>query len=241
MSPDAESREPSLLPVEWNSPWQRLRRDLARDVPAVIAAARLRLQELWRRNKGGELSVPGFWPDSVGAFFWPLILLLLLALPLTLVVIGSGPPSPAAPAMAPPSPAASLEQQLEQAMEPLLLPEPPSPVIPLAPDVDPAAVSTQAEPSAAPVEPLLELLQLDHSDDLVDRLRPRADQGLMELIPSKSFSALSMAERQQQADVWLAQLQDDGYERLVLLDEQGRLLGRSAQIGGGMILWSTPQ
>ena len=167
--------------------------------------------------------------------------LVLLALPLTLVVIGSRPPSPAAPAMAPPSPAASLEQQLEQAMEPLLLPEPPSPVIPLAPDVDPAAVSTQAEPSAAPVEPLLELLQLDHSDDLVDRLRPRADQGLMELIPSKSFSALSMAERQQQADVWLAQLQDDGYERLVLLDEQGRLLGRSAQIGGGMILWSTPQ
>ena len=104
-----------------------------------------------------------------------------------------------------------------------------------------AAVPKQAEPSAAPVEPLLELLKLDHSDDLVDRLRPRADQGLMELIPSKTFSALSMAERQQQADVWLAQLQDDGYDRLVLLDEQGRLLGRSAQIGGGMILWSTPQ
>ena len=241
MSPDAESREPSLLPVEWSSPWQRLRRDLARDVPAVIAAARLRLQELWRRNQGGELSVPGFWPDSVGALFWPLILLLLLALPLTLVVIGSRPPSPAAPAMAPPSPAASLEQQLEQAMEPQLLREPPSPVIPLAPDVEPTAVSAQPQPSAVLVEPLLELLKLDHSDDLVDRLRPRADQGLMELIPSKTFSALSMAERQQQADVWLAQLQDDGYERLVLLDEQGRLLGRSARIGGGMILWSTPQ
>ena len=240
MSPDAESRDPSLLPVEWNSPWQRLRRDLARDVPAVIAAARLRLQELWRRNRDGDLSVPGFWPESLAAFFWPLMLLLLLALPLTSLVIGSRSPSPAAPA-APSSPAVSLEQQLEQAMEPQLLREPPSPVIPLAPDVEPTAVSAQPQPSAVLVEPLLELLKLDHSDDLVDRLRPRADQGLMELIPSKTFSALSMAERQQQADVWLAQLQDDGYDRLVLLDEQGRLLGRSAQIGGGMILWSTPQ
>ena len=39
----------------------------------------LKLRELVRRNREGDLSVPGFWPHSLAAFFWPLLLALGLA------------------------------------------------------------------------------------------------------------------------------------------------------------------
>ena len=48
----------------------------------MAADVRLRGQELWRRNREGELSVPGFWPRDLAPSFWPLLLVLLLLLPL---------------------------------------------------------------------------------------------------------------------------------------------------------------
>ena len=75
----------------------------------------------------------------------------------------------------------------------------------------------------------------------MDRLHPLPEQGLIELFPSPDFNDLSLAARQQQADAWLVQLQEAGYERLELHDDDGRLLGRSAQVGSGMILWIAPQ
>ena len=48
----------------------------------MAADLRLRGQELWRRNREGELSVPGFWPRDLAPSFWPLLLVLLLLLPL---------------------------------------------------------------------------------------------------------------------------------------------------------------
>ena len=45
-------------------PLKQLRQDLARDLPAVGSASLLRLRELWRRNREGDLSVPAFWPQA---------------------------------------------------------------------------------------------------------------------------------------------------------------------------------
>ena len=89
--PQTTPEKPSLLPVPWSSPWKQLRQDLARDLPAVGSASLLRLRELWRRNREGDLSVPAFWPQALSAWFWPLLLALalsVLSLPLLLGQIG---------------------------------------------------------------------------------------------------------------------------------------------------------
>ncbi len=86
----------SALPAPYNSPWKALGQDLR----AVSADLRLRSQELWRRNREGDLSVPAFWPEPLAALFWPA----LLGFILTLLVLGGiqlreilhdpSPPSP---------------------------------------------------------------------------------------------------------------------------------------------------
>lgn len=86
----------SALPAPYNSPWKALGQDLR----AVSADLRLRSQELWRRNREGDLSVPAFWPESLASLFWPA----LLGFILTLLVLGGiqlreilrdqSPPSP---------------------------------------------------------------------------------------------------------------------------------------------------
>ena len=60
----------SALPAPYNSPWKALGQDLR----AVSADLRLRSQELWRRNREGDLSVPAFWPEPFAALFWPVLL-----------------------------------------------------------------------------------------------------------------------------------------------------------------------
>lgn len=91
----------SQLPALYTSPWSALGRDLN----AVFASLRLKAQELWRRNRQADLSVPGFWPLALVPLFWPLLLLLAL-LGLAGVVVGLralGPRAvpPAAPVAAP--------------------------------------------------------------------------------------------------------------------------------------------
>jgi len=69
-----EQRSP--LPVPYEDPWRRLATDLA----ALVAGGGLKARELWRRNGEGSLALPGFWPRSLAALFWPLLVALGLAL-----------------------------------------------------------------------------------------------------------------------------------------------------------------
>ena len=64
------SNNQSDLPAPYNSPWKALGQDLK----AVSADLRLRCQEIWRRNREGDLSVPAFWPEPWTALFWPALL-----------------------------------------------------------------------------------------------------------------------------------------------------------------------
>lgn len=52
----------------------------------MLASLRLKLWETGRRNASGDLPRPGFWPNRLAAWFWPL----LLALGLTLLLALAG-------------------------------------------------------------------------------------------------------------------------------------------------------
>jgi len=265
---------PSLLPVAYRSPWEQLRSDLGRDLPAVSASVGLRLRELWRRNREGDLSVPGFWPLGWTPLFWPLVALLLVISLLVLLRLpfqSHGPrPSPSAveasglplptPLVAeriPPGTAADslamaesgtkptgsnqtgINQTgaIQNSVSPAGNPEPgftnPDP---LGPGIPPEN-ATLAIPQ---LDPLLALLQAKDGDSLVGSIHPVANQGLLQLTPTAAFFDLTSDGQQLQANGWQQQSRNLGYDRLELRSNDGHLLGRSALVGEGMILWSTP-
>lgn len=228
--PQTTPEKPSLLPVPWSSPWKQLRQDLARDLPAVGSASVLRLRELWRRNREGDLSVPGFWPQALSAWFWPLLLAVALSLLSLPLLLGRGPTPAPAVVLEQPLP---VEQQLQQAFEPT--PPAPQPLLAAEPEVDPLPLP--AEPLVS-LDPLLALLEEGSTADLIASIHPLPDQGVLELTPSDGFAALSTSARQQQADHWLDLSRSIGYDNLQLVDATGKLVGRSAQVGEGMILWN---
>ena len=228
--PQTTPEKPSLLPVPWSSPWKQLRQDLARDLPAVGSASVLRLRELWRRNREGDLSVPGFWPQALSAWFWPLLLAVALSLLSLPLLLGRGPTPAPAVVLEKPLP---VEQQLQQAFEPT--PPPPQPLPAAEPEVDPLPLP--AEPLVS-LDPLLALLEEGSTADLIASIHPLPEQGVLELTPSDGFAALSTSARQQQADHWLDLSRSIGYDNLQLVDATGKLVGRSAQVGEGMILWN---
>ena len=92
------SDKQSDLPAPYNSPWKALIQDLK----AVSADVRLRSQEIWRRNREGDLSVPAFWPKQWAALFWPallgfsLVVLILGGIQLRQALQGQSPPAPPA-------------------------------------------------------------------------------------------------------------------------------------------------
>ena len=228
--PQTTPEKPSLLPVPWSSPWKQLRQDLARDLPAVGSASVLRLRELWRRNREGDLSVPGFWPQALSAWFWPLLLAVALSLLSLPLLLGRGPTPAPAVVLEKPLP---VEQQLQQAFEPT--PPAPQPLPAAEPEVNPLPLP--AEPLVS-LDPLLALLEEGSTADLIASIHPLPDQGVLELTPSDGFAALSTSARQQQADHWLDLSRSIGYDNLQLVDATGKLVGRSAQVGEGMILWN---
>lgn len=228
--PQTTPEKPSLLPVPWSSPWKQLRQDLARDLPAVGSASVLRLRELWRRNREGDLSVPGFWPQALSAWFWPLLLAVALSLLSLPLLLGRGTTPAPAVVLEQPLP---VEQQLQQAFEPT--PPAPQPLPAAEPEVD--LLPLPAEPLVS-LDPLLALLEEGSTADLIASIHPLPDQGVLELTPSDGFAVLSTSARQQQADHWLDLSRSIGYDNLQLVDATGKLVGRSAQVGEGMILWN---
>ena len=214
-------------PAPYEEPWGRL----AFDLRSALASTGLRLRELARRNRQGELSVPGFWPPSLAWLFWPLLLALFMALVLALVT-AVGPAlvrrsdSAGAPVqelvLAQPAQSRPAQQQLVQ-QRPDKQPVPPAPSPP-----------EQAPPLA--IDPLLALLAEDDPRGCIASARPYPGQGRLELELAPTFLALAGPLRQQQADQWLERSRELGYERLRLLDGSGALLAQAARVGSGMVL-----
>tara|TARA_E500000178_G_scaffold14018_1_gene13439 strand:+ start:1140 stop:1730 length:591 start_codon:yes stop_codon:yes gene_type:complete len=193
----------------------------------MAADLRLRLQEVWRRNREGDLSVPGFWPQGLAPWFWPLLLVLLLGLVLLLPgrftrsLAGNPPPDPrAVPSSEIPSAPPSLT----------------------APPVEPPAESVAEKPPVVPsLDPLLELLLgPDAPSQLLVSARPDGQALQLVLELSDRWSAVPQAMRKQLAEDWQQRSNELGYEQLRLVDAEDRLLGRSARVGVGMILYDIP-
>ena len=223
------------LPAPYVSPW----REFARNLRSMAADLRLRLQEVWRRNREGDLSVPGFWPQALAPWFWPVLLVLLLGvlllLPGRFTRSRAGTPPPdvrTVPSSELPSASGSTSPA-----SPAELP-PPSPPVPV-----PVPVETVAEqpPVVPPLDPLLELLLgPDAPSQLLVSARPDGQALQLVLELSDRWSALPLAMRKQLAEDWQQRSSELGYEQLRLVDAADRLLGRSARVGVGMILYDIP-
>ena len=223
----ADGSEPGRnLPAPYQDPFAALGRDLR----AALATVRLRLRELWRRNRQGDLAVPGFWPRDLAPLFWPLLLALAVAA-LVLVARGAlpgettqpagttqqdGPIAAEAPALAGPEAAPATQP------EPAAQPEPPPQLEQPAP--------------ALVLDPLIELLAAGDPRHLIATATPQPLAGSLTLELTSGFARLAEPERRREADHWLALSRELGYERLLLLDGSGRALGRQALVGSGMIL-----
>ncbi|MCP9834530.1 MULTISPECIES: hypothetical protein [unclassified Cyanobium] len=224
----------SDLPAPYASPWGQLGGALR----AVLASLRLKLRELWRRNREGDLSVPGFWPQGLAPLFWPLLLAALLTLTLALAGKAWGVLSHRAPS---PPPAA-------RPAAPLLAPATEeAPTVSAPARVAPAPVTARApipEPEPAPppppppleLDPLLALLAQDDPEHLVASVHPEPSEGRLVLTMAPSYAALNEASRRRWAERWQQRALALGYEWLELVDGQQRLLARGALVGSGMIL-----
>jgi hypothetical protein len=264
-------RPGSQLPAPYRNPWSTL----AEALRAVLADQRLGLQRLWRRNREGELSVPGFWPRDLAPLFWPLLLALALALVLglgsrLLVVLrplqsdqASPPAGVALSAERRPSPRGQTPAGADATAPPPAEPgrplEPPAAVPVLAPEGpgagrkptaagrEKAGASARDTDVKAPEEaagtapglrldPLLELLSQGEDADLLLAARPDPAGSRLSLTLSEAAEALPQAELLAWAQRMQQRARDEGYERLELRDRQGRLRGRGALVGSGMIL-----
>ena len=216
------------------------------DLRAALASTVLKLRELVRRNREGDLSVPGFWPQGLAAFFWPVLLALglaVLACLLTLLiktVFSSPTPTPTTFDIADSS---AVQQVVEQ-----VVPRPDLPLVlalgqPAARSVGPAPSSPEppelAEPATAvrlELDPLLALLSNDDPDGSISSALPHPEQGLLDLELFSTWAGLPLQRRQQQADLWLQCSRELGYERLRLVAPGGNLLAQAARVGSGMVL-----
>ena len=243
----------SALPAPYNSPWKALGQDLR----AVSADLRLRSQELWRRNREGDLSVPAFWPEPFAALFWPVLLgfglavLILGGIQLRQALQGQSPP--AAPEVervrttpfpeARPLPITTigasdlnnqgLAQELTDSDQP-----------PALSDLERAPASAETDADLLRFDPLLELLAEESGTDsgqgsaLIVSAKPQPERNAVILqIDAAAWMQQSPDQRQHLAETWWTRLEDQGYADLRLVNEQQDLLARPARIGGGMIVF----
>ena len=208
----------------------------------------LKLRELVRRNREGDLSVPGFWPQSLAAFFWPVLLALGLAVvacSLTLLVkTVFSSPTPTTFDIAHSSASQQVVEQIAERLAPRSeLPLPQALGQPAARSVGSAPSSPEppelAEPAPAvrlELDPLLALLSNDDPDGSISSALPHPEQGLLDLELFSTWAGLPLQRRQQQADLWLQRSRELGYERLRLVAPGGNLLAQAARVGSGMVL-----
>ena len=234
-------QEPGNLPAPYVSPWL----EFSRNLQALFADLQLRAQELWRRNGEGDLSVPGFWPRNLASTFWPVVLVLVVALPLA----GLRWWQSAHPTL--PEPASSVvagdgfvpDGVLPETVFPApLLPEPlitPQPQPALAPE--PMLFDFEDPPlPELDLNPLLDLF-LDGSapEGLLASATPQPAQNRLVLQVSDAWNSLGPSVRTSIAEDWQQRSRDLGYSSLQLVDGQQTLLGRSARVGSGMILFES--
>lgn len=258
--PDPSSSDERSLPAPYQSPWAALRED----IPAAVADLRLRVQELWRRNREGDLSTPGFWPTDLAPLFWPVVLALTLIvvalgviqLTLALQATDDTPPAGIETIRTTPLPEARpLRSDPEPALEASKLPGQP-----MAQELDPPSLraeeapaqpeSPEPEPSPAPtlqVDPLLSLLAQADADvsvpeGLLLAARPLPERNAAVLVlDAVLWEQLSPTLRRSSAELWWHMLDDQGYDAITLEDADHRLLARPARVGGGMIMFDPPQ
>ena len=234
-------QEPGNLPAPYVSPWL----EFARNLQALFADLQLRAQELWRRNGEGDLFVPGFWPRSLASIFWPVVLAFVVAVPLAgLRWWQSAHPTPTEPV-----PAVVARDGLvldgvlpETVVQEPLLPEPlitPQP----QPALEPEPTLLDFEDPPLPeldLNPLLDLF-LDGSapEGLLASATPQPAQNRLVLQVSDAWNNLGPSVRTSIAEDWQQRSRDLGYSSLQLVDGQQTLLGRSARVGSGMILFES--
>ena len=234
----AESQDKGALPAPYQSPWDALRRD----VPAALADLRLRARKLWRRNREGDLSTPGFWPQDLAPLFWPLLLVLVVAL-LVLGVLQLKAALAPEEAPEPPGIERILTTPLPEARPLAALPEP-------VPSEPVAAEPIAAEPVAAEpevpllqVSPLLKLLaEVDRDSAMPEGLLLTAQplperNGAVLTLDAKQWRELPPSQRLDRTEAWWEQLQEEGYEDLTLEDTDHHLLARPSRVGTGMIMF----
>ena len=251
---DQDARDERSLPAPYQSPWEALRQDL----PAAAADLRLRVQELWRRNREGDLSTPGFWPQDLAPLFWPValaVVLLLLALgvvQLRAALSGADPdPVPAVERIrTTPLPEArplmSAPEIVADAADPAQMSKPTSPPqapIQAAPPEPVALELPEPELPVLQVDPLLNLLEQVDADAaapaglLLSALPVPAENAAVLVVDADLWSELPQALRRERAESWWATLQDQGYDAITLEDVDQHLLARPARVGGGMIMF----
>jgi hypothetical protein len=221
-------RAGSDLPAAYVDPWRLLGQDLR----AVLASLRLRLWELWRRNRGGELWRPAPWPEALAPLFWPLALaLLLLGLGAGWIAVGAspGPERVAPPAVAGDSAPVGTKDRAPAAAANPLRESPPAEEAPVAPPPEPP-----------PPDPLQEALGPPGVSSLLTAARAEPGRSLLVLTAAPAYAALPPSQRRERAEGWWRRGQELGYERLELRDGRGRLLARSAVVGGGLVLYEPP-
>ena len=244
----AEPQDKGALPAPYQSPWEALRRDGL----AALADLRLRVRELWRRNREGDLSSPGFWPQDLAPLFWPLVLVLAVAvlflgvMQLKAVLAPGNDPEPAGIERI-------LTTPLPEARPLAAVPEP-VPSEPPAPLVDPPGdgpldagavepVAAEAEVPLLPVTPLLTLLaDADRDSAIPEGLLLTAQpvperNGAVLRLDAKQWLALAPSQRHDRAEAWWQQLQEEGYDDLTLEDAGHHLLARPSRVGSGMIMF----
>ena len=237
--------EPGNLPAPYVSPWV----EFARNLRALLADLQLRAQELWRRNREGDLSVPGFWPRNLASIFWPVVVLFLVAVPMaSLRWWQSAHPPVSEPVPGVVATVVTTDGLVPAAVLPgtvvpeSLLPQPlitPQPVPPLEPE--PTVLDFDDPPlPELDLNPLLDLF-LDGSvpEGLLVSATPQPAQNLLVLQVSDAWFSLRPAGRASISDDWQQRSRDLGYSSLELVDGQEKLLARTARVGSGMILFDS--
>jgi hypothetical protein len=231
------------LPAPYEDPWRRLVSDLR----AVLATLRLRLWELGRRNRQGDLWRPSFWPEQAAAWFWPLLLALLLGgvVGTTLAVRASEPApeavDPGGAAAADSAPAAAPADVPGSDKPEPLVPHQPSLAIPPREIPAPETSPPQAAPGDADtMPPLLAAFADTPAAELLLEATADPALALLRLRVTPAFGELPEPLRRQRLEGWWQRAQELGYERLELRGSEEELLARTALVGAGLLLYELP-